>query len=62
MAKKKKKVRRVPKDKDTDLPKKYLSGLRGRKRGSRAALLKTMSGLYKSGRVIPKSLFKARVK
>ena len=62
MAKKKKRVRKVPKDKDTDLPKKYLSGLRGRKRGSRAALLKTMSGLYKSGGVIPKSLFKARVK
>ena len=29
MAKKKKRVRKVPKDKDTDLPKKYLSGLKG---------------------------------
>lgn len=62
MAKKKKRTRRVPKDKDSDLPKKYLSGLKGRKRSSRASLLKSMSSLYKSGRVIPRSMFKARVK
>ena len=57
MAKKK-----VPKDKKTDLPKKYLSGLKGKKRGSRAKLLKSMSKLYKSGATIPLSMFKARVK
>ena len=34
------KRRKVPKDKKTDLPKKYLSGLKGKKRGSRAKLLK----------------------
>ena len=62
MAKKKKRVRKVPKDKDTDLPKKYLSGLRGRKRGSRASLLKSMSSLYKSGGFIPRGLLKRRSK
>lgn len=56
------KRRKVPKDKKTDLPKKYLSGLKGKKRGSRAKLLKNMSGLYKSGATIPRSMFKARVK
>ena len=45
MAKKKKRVRRVPKDKETDLPKKYLSGLKGQKKISRAALLKRMSSI-----------------
>jgi hypothetical protein len=54
--------RKVPKDKKTDLPKKYLSGLKGKKRGSRAKLLKSMSKLYKSGATIPLSMFKARVK
>ena len=59
---KKRKRKRVARDKQTDLPKKYLSGLKGRKRSSRASLLKSMSSLYKSGRVIPRSMFKARVK
>ena len=59
---KKRKRKRVARDKKTDLPKKYLSGLKGRKRSSRASLLKSMSSLYKSGRVIPRSMFKARVK
>ena len=56
------KTRKVPKDKKTKIPKKYLSGLKGKKRGSRAKLLKSMSRLYKSGAVIPTSKFKARVK
>jgi len=56
------KRRRVPKDKKTDIPKKYLSGLKGRKRSSRAKLLQSMSSLYKRGQVIPRSMFKARVK
>jgi|TARA_R100000655_G_scaffold44308_2_gene81009 hypothetical protein len=58
----KRKKRRVPKDKKTGLPKKYLSGLSGSKRSSRASLLKSMSSLYKSGATIPRSMFRARVK
>ena len=58
----KRKKRRVPKDKKTGLPKKYLSGLSGSKRSSRASLLKSMSSLYKSGAAIPRSMFRARVK
>ena len=54
--------RSVPKDKKTKIPKKYLSGLKGAKRSSRANLLKSMSEAYKSGRRIPLSMFKARVK
>ena len=54
--------KRVPKDKRTGLPKKYLSRLKGRKRSKRASLLKKMSKLYKSGKRIPRSMFKARVK
>ena len=59
---KKRKRRKVPKDKDSGLPKKYLSGHSGRKRSARASLLKTMSSLYKSGARIPASMFKARRK
>ena len=44
------------------IPKKYLSGLKGKKRSSRSKLLKKMSGLYKSGATIPASMFRARVK
>lgn len=58
----KRKRRSVPKDKKTKIPKKYLSGLKGAKRSSRANLLKAMSEAYKSGRRIPLSMFKARVK
>ena len=54
--------RKVPKDKKTKIPKKYLSGLKGRKRSSRAKLLKSMASLYRSGATIPLSMFKARVK
>ena len=59
---KKRKRRKVPKDKDSGLPKKYLSGLSGRKRSSRASLIKSMSEAYKKGLRIPRSMFKARVK
>ena len=59
---KKRKRKRVARDKETDLPKKYLSGLKGSKRSARASLIKTMSSLYKSGARIPKSMFKARVR
>ena len=56
------KRRRVPKDKRTGIPKKYLSGLKGSKRSKRASLLKRMSKLYKSGKRIPRSMFKARTR
>ena len=59
---KKRKRKRVARDKETDLPKKYLSGLKGSKRSARASLIKTMSSLYKSGARIPASMFKARVR
>ena len=56
------KVRKVPKDKKTKIPKKYLSGLKGAKRNKRASLLKQVSALYKSGARIPLSLLKKRTK
>ena len=59
---KKRKRKKVPKDKDSGLPKKYLSGLKGSKRAARASLIKSMSALYKSGARIPASMFKARRK
>jgi|TARA_E500000178_G_C17021065_1_gene755598 hypothetical protein len=62
MSKKRKRRKSVAKDKKTGLPKKYLSGLKGSKRSSRASLIKRMSAIYKSGGRIPRSMFKARVK
>ena len=56
------KRRKVPKDKKTKIPKKYLSGLKGGKRSARANLIKAMASAYKSGARIPKSMFKARYK
>ena len=52
--------RRVPKDKKTKIPKKYLSGLKGAKRNQRASLIKQVSSLYKSGARIPLALLKRR--
>ena len=52
--------RRVPKDKKTKIPKKYLSGLKGAKRSARANLLKRVSALYKVGLRIPRSLLQRR--
>jgi septal ring factor EnvC (AmiA/AmiB activator) len=54
------KKRKVPKDKKTKIPKKYLSGLKGAKRNQRASLIKQVSSLYKSGARIPLSLLKRR--
>ena len=63
MAKKKKKrVRKVPRDKDTDVPKKYLSGLKGAKKTRRANLIKRGSSIYKSGGFIPRGLLRSRTK
>lgn len=62
MARKKRKVRKVPRDKETNIPKKYLSGLKGSKKRKRASLLKQVSSLYKSGARIPLSLLRSRTK
>lgn len=56
------KRRKVAKDKKTNIPKKYLSGLKGSKRSTRATLLKQMARMYRAGMRIPVSMFKARVK
>jgi hypothetical protein len=56
------KKRKVPKDKKSGVPKKYLSGLKGKKRTKRANLLKRISNLYKAGKVIPRSLLRQRDK
>ena len=56
------KRRRVARDKKTKVPKKYLSGLSRSQKDKRAKLLKRMAKLYKSGAIIPSSMFKARVK
>jgi hypothetical protein len=57
-----KKRRKVPKDKKTGVPKKYLSGLRGAKRSRRANLIKRVASLYKSRRRIPRGLLRARTR
>ena len=57
-----KKRRKVPKDKKTGVPKKYLSGLRGAKRSRRDNLIKRVASLYRSGRRIPRGLLRARTR
>ena len=59
---KKRKRKRVARYKQTDLPKKYLSGLKGGARSQRASLIKSMSDAYKRGQRIPRSMFLARYK
>ena len=59
---KKRKRKRVARDKQTDLPKKYLSGLKGGARPERASLIKAMSEAYKKGQRIPRSMFRARAR
>jgi len=56
------KKRKVPKDKKSGVPKKYLSGLKGSKRSRRASLIKRVAALYKAGKRIPMSLLRARTK
>ena len=54
--------RRVPKDKRTGIPKKYLSGGAGSKRSQLASLTKRISKLAREGKRIPQSLIDRRVK
>ena len=59
---KKRKRRKVARDKELDLPKKYLSGLKGAKRSRRASLIKSVSSIYRSGGFIPRDLLRRRTK
>lgn len=56
----KKKRRKVPKDKKTGQPKKYLSGVKGSRRAKLASVLKRIARLYKEGKRVPKSLLAER--
>ena len=54
--------RRVPKDKSSGIPKKYLSGVKGGKRTQLASVLKRIATLYRSGKRIPQSLIDTRMR
>lgn len=54
--------RRVPKDKKSKVPKKYLSGLKGSKRTEVARLIKQIGSLARAGKRIPQSLIDRRVR
>lgn len=56
------KVRKVPKDKATGMPKKYLSGVKGCKRQQLASISKRISKLYKQGKKIPQTLIDRKVR
>ena len=54
--------RRVPKDKKSRVPKKYLSGTKGTKRSRLAAVIKRIAKLYREGKRVPKSLLAERMR
>ena len=56
------KRRRVPKDKASGVPKKYLSGITGTQRTQLARVIKQISTLYAQGKNIPQSLINRRMK
>ena len=55
------KRRGPPKDKKTRIPKKYLSGTKGKRRAELARAIKKIAKLYKEGKTVPRSLIKKRV-
>ena len=55
-------TRRVPKDKRTGIPKKYLSGIKGSKRTQLSALIKRIGRLARAVKRIPQSLIDRRVR
>ena len=55
------KKRVPPKDKKTKIPKKYLSGTKGKQRAQLASAIKRIAKLYKEGKTVPRSLIKKRV-
>ena len=54
--------RRVPKDKRSKVPKKYLSGTKGTKRSRLAGVIKRIAKLYREGKTVPKSLLAERMR
>ena len=54
--------RKVPKDKRSKVPKKYLSGTKGTKRTQLANVIKRIAKLYKEGKTVPKSLLAQRMR
>ena len=55
------KRKRVPKDKKSRVPKKYLSGTTGSRRAQLAAVIKRIAKLYKEGKKVPRSLIQRRI-
>lgn len=55
-------MRRPPKDKKTGLPKKYLSGTKGKTRQNLASVTKRMAKLAREGKKIPQSLIDERLR
>ena len=56
------KRRKVPKDKRSRVPKKYLSGTKGSRRSQLANVIKRIAKLYREGKVVPQSLIKERMR
>ena len=54
--------RRVPKDKKSGVPKKYLSGTSGSRRTRLANVIKRIAKLYREGKKVPKSLLAERMR
>jgi hypothetical protein len=54
--------RKVPKDKRSKVPKKYLSGTKGIKRTQLANVIKRIAKLYREGKTVPKSLLAQRMR
>tara|TARA_R100001230_G_C5579983_1_gene99214 strand:- start:447 stop:638 length:192 start_codon:yes stop_codon:yes gene_type:complete len=55
-------TRRVPKDKASGLPKKYLSGIKGSDRERLAQIIQRISRLYRAGKNVPQSLLDERIR
>lgn len=55
-------MRKVPKDKRSGIPKKYLSGVKGSRRKELARLTKRIARLYKAGKRIPRKLIQRKIK
>ena len=53
--------RKAIKDKQTGLPKRYLSGVKGNRRAELASVIKRISNLYKAGKTVPQSLINRRI-
>jgi len=54
--------RKVPKDKKSGVPKKYLGRTKGTKRTRLASVIKRIAKLYREGKTVPKSLLAERMR